>query len=665
VLTALGFGLALYAVAVACGLVGRRLSAPVYLLSTLAAGIIAVTALAALAGAWPAEAASLPLGLPWLGAHFRVDALSAFFLLAVNFAAALISVYGLDYGPHDTESQRVLPFYPLFLAAMNLVLIADDAFVFLASWELMSLASWLLVLSTHRRDDTRSAAFLYLVMASLGTGALIFAFGILAGEAGSYGFAAMRGAIPDSVKASTVFALALIGAGSKAGIVPLHVWLPPAHSAAPSHVSALMSGVMTKVAIYGLARLLLDLAGPPPWWWGVIVLAVGAVTALLGVLHAVMQHDLKRLLAYHTVENIGIIAIGLGLALAFHANRLDALGALALIAALLHVFNHAMFKSLLFLGAGAVQVATGKRDMERLGGLIHTMPRTAFVFLIGSIAISALPPFNGFVSEWLTFQAIIQGSGLPQWLLKFEVPVVGAMLALAAALAAVCFVKVFGVVFLGRPRSPDAAAAREVGTVMVAPMAGLALICAFVGVLPLAMIDLLRPVAALLLPGSGDALAGSSLLWLVPLEPERSSYSGLAVVAAVAVLAMVLAAAIHRLASDRLRRSPAWDCGFPDSRAETQYTAGSFAQPLRRIFGTTVFAARERVDMPAPGETRAAHFEATLRDPVWEALYRPTGAAVSWLADRLNVVQFQTIRRYLTLMFAALVLLLLIVAVSQ
>ena len=664
-LTALGTGLGLYALASGVGLSGRRRFAAVYGLSAFAAAVIAIAAATALAEAWPAESATLPLGLPWLGAHLRIDTLSAFFLLVVNFAAALISLYGLGYDAHDAEPRRVLPFYPLFLAAMNLVLVADDAFVFLVSWELMSLASWLLVLATHRRDESRSAAFLYLLMASLGTGALIFAFGILAGDSGLYDFAAMRAAPLGAAKSAAVFALALLGAGSKAGVVPLHVWLPPAHSAAPSHVSALMSGVMTKVALYGLTRLLFDLVGPPLWWWGVAVIALGAITALLGVLHAVMQHDLKRLLAYHTVENIGIVVIGLGLALAFRADRLDALAALALVAALLHVFNHAMFKSLLFLGAGAVQAATGERDMERLGGLIRAMPRTALAFLIGSVAISALPPFNGFVSEWLTFQAIIEGSRLPQWLLKFEVPVAGAMLALAAALAAVCFVKVFGVVFLGRPRSPKAAEAQEVGTAMVAPMAGFAVVCALVGILPIAMIDLLRPVAALLIPGSGDALAGSNMLWLVPLDPGRSSYSGLAVVAAVTVLALVLVAAIHRFASARVRRAPAWDCGFPDARSETQYTAGSFAQPLRRVFGTTVFAAREHVDMPAPGETRAARFEVTLKDPVWEGLYRPIGQAVSLVADRLNVVQFLTIRRYLTMMFAALVLLMLIVAVSQ
>ncbi len=253
----------------------------------------------------------------------------------------------------------------------------------------------------------------------------------------------------------------MLGAGSKAGLVPLHVWLPLAHPAAPSHVSALMSGVMTKVAVYGFVRIVFDLAGPPAWWWGAVVLLFGGASAVLGVLHALMEHDLKRLLAYHTVENIGIIFIGLGLALAFRANDMLAPAALALTAALFHVFNHSVFKSLLFFGSGAVLTATGERDMERLGGLIHRMPLTAFAFLIGSAAISALPPFNGFVSEWLTFQAILLSPQLPQWVLKFLAPAIGALLALSAALAAACFVKAFGITFLGRPRTSVAQDARE------------------------------------------------------------------------------------------------------------------------------------------------------------------------------------------------------------
>ena len=394
----------------------------------------------------------LPLGLPWIGAHFRLDALSAFFLAVVNLGGASASLFGLGYGRHEHEPGRVLPYFPAFLAGMNLVLLADDAFTFLLSWEFMSVTSWALVMAHHRERGNAQAGYVYLVMASFGTLALLLAFGLLAGPDGAYAFDAMRHAPEAPALAALVLALALFGAGSKAGLVPLHVWLPLAHPAAPSHVSALMSGVMTKVAVYGFIRIVFDLLGAPSWWWGAVVIGLGALTAVLGVLYALMERDLKRLLAYSTVENIGIVYIGLGLALAFQANDLRAPAALALTAALFHVLNHSLFKSLLFYGAGAVLTATGLRDLEQLGGLIRRMPKTALAFLLGAAAISALPPLNGFVSEWLTLQAILVSPTLPQWVLKFTVAASGALLALAAALAATCFVRAFGIVFLGRPR---------------------------------------------------------------------------------------------------------------------------------------------------------------------------------------------------------------------
>jgi hydrogenase-4 component B len=650
------------------GAVAGRLRAThdlVYGGSLAASAAIAGAALLSFGHAGAAETLTLPVGLPWLRGHLRLDLLSAYFLLVVNLLSAAASLFGWQYGRHEEEPVRVLPFYPLFIAGMSLVTVADDSFIFLVAWELMSLSSWLLVLSTHTERDTPHAAYVYIVMATAGTIALLLAFGLLAGAGGDYSFAAIRAHRLSPLLAGGVLFLTLLGAGSKAGLVPLHVWLPLAHPAAPSHVSALMSGVMTKVALYGLVRILFDLVGVPQWWWGVVVVTLGGATALLGILYALMQRDIKRLLAYSTVENIGIIVIGLGLSLAFRANGLQALAALALAAALFHVLNHALFKSLLFLGAGAVLTATGERDMEKMGGLIHRMPVTAFTFLIGAAAISALPPFNGFVSEWLTFQAILEGAFLPQWLLKFAVPVVGAMLALAAALAGVCFVKVFGVVFLGRPRSDMAAQAREVGGVMLAPLAMLAALCAVVGVLPAGVLHLLRPLVSSLLPGAPAPLEGSNWLLLVPLGLARSSYSGFIVLVAVGLLAGILVLSIHRLASNRVRRAAPWDCGFPDPAPTTQYSASSFAQPIRRIFGSVAFRAREHVDMPEPGELRAAHFEVTLRDPAWDGIYDPIARFVSIIAGRINVTQFLTIRRYLSLMFAALVLLLLLVAVTQ
>jgi formate hydrogenlyase subunit 3/multisubunit Na+/H+ antiporter MnhD subunit len=640
---------------------GRRL---VYGSSLALSGAMATIALAQLLDASAAASVAwLPLGLPWQGAHFRLDALSAFFGFVTGAGGAAASLFALGYGRHESEPARVLPFYPLFLAGMNLVVLADDAFAFLLSWELMSLASWALVMAHHKDSDSTRAGFVYLVMASFSTLALLLAFGLLAAAGGDYTFDAMRGSAHAAGTATLVLALTMLGAGSKAGLVPLHAWLPLAHPAAPSHVSALMSGVMTKVAVYGFIRIVFELLGEPHWWTGFLVLLAGGATAVLGVLYALMQHDLKRLLAYHTVENIGIIFIGLGLALAFGANGLPAAAALALTAALFHVFNHSLFKSLLFFGAGAVLAATGERDMERLGGLIHRMPKTAFAFLAGCIAISALPPLNGFVSEWLTFQAILQSPELPQWALKIMVPAVGGMLALSAALAAACFVKAFGIIFLGRPRSDAAREAREADGFSLAAMFALAALCLAAGILPGFVIDALAPAMQALLGERMPLQAGMDWLSIVPIAAGRSSYNGWLVFAFIALSASLAVVVIHRFASHARRRAPAWDCGAPDPDPATQYTAGSFVQPIRRVFGTWIFAARERVEMPPPGSTAPARHAAVIRDLLWDWLYAPVAGLVGFASERLNVLQFLTIRRYLSLVFLALVALLLVLAI--
>ena len=605
----------------------------------------------------------LPIGVPWLGTHFRLDALSAFFLIVVDLGALCASLFALGYGTQENAPQRVLPFFPAFLAAMTLVVVADDAFTFLMSWEFMSLTSWALVMSHHREPDNVRAGYVYLVMANFGTLSLLLAFGLLAGPEGLYTFEQMRAAHPSAALGALALVLALIGAGSKAGIVPLHAWLPLAHPAAPSHVSALMSGVMTKVAVYGFVRIAFELAGAPAWWWSMLVLALGGTTAVMGVLYALMQHDLKRLLAYHTVENIGIIFIGLALALAFKTYDLPFAAALAFTAALLHVFNHSLFKSLLFFGSGAVLTATGERDMERLGGLIHRMPQTAFVFLVGCAAISALPPLNGFVSEWLTFQAILLSPQLPSWGLKLLVPAVGALLALSAALAAACFVKAYGVTFLGRPRTHAAEAAKETDRFSLAAMIVLSVFCLLVGILPGLFIDALAPVSLSLIGAHMPPQVGAQWLSIVPIAASRSSYNGLLVFMFMVISGTLAATAIHRLASDRLRRAPAWDCGYPDLSPMTQYTAASFAQPIRRVFGTMVFRAREHAEMPPPGDVRAARLDVEISDLIWDALYAPIASGIGLAADRLNRLQFLTIRQFLSLVFSALVILLLVLAI--
>jgi len=606
---------------------------------------------------------TLPIGLPWLGAHFRLDVLASFFLVVVNLGGASASLYGLGYGHHDPAPQRVLPFFPAYLAGMNLVVLADDAFSFLLCWEFMSLASWALVMAHHREAGTARAGYVYLVMASFGTLALLLAFGLLAGPAGGYGFAAIRAALHTPYVAALVLILMLLGAGSKAGLVPLHVWLPLAHPAAPSHVSALMSGVMTKVAIYGFIRVIFDLLGQPSWSASAVVLFLGGITAVMGILYAMMERDLKRLLAYSTIENIGIIFVSLGLALAFQSNGLKLAAALAFSAALFHVLNHSFFKSLLFFGAGAVLTSTGERDMEKLGGLIHRMPFTSFAFLIGCVAISALPPFNGFVSEWLIFQAVLQSPELPQWALKIMVPAVGAMLALAAALAAACFVKAFGVTFLGRPRSVAAETAKEVDRYSLTAMFILATLCLLAGILPGLVIDALAPITVEILGGAMPIQANEPWLSIVPIAESRSSYNGLLVMVFITISASLAVYFIHRFASHALRRGPAWGCGFSDPTPAAQYSGGSFAQPIRRVFGTMVFRARDHVEMPPPGDIRPARLKIEVHDLVWETIYAPIAGAVRFSAEWLNRLQFLTIRQYLSLVFATLVTLLLVLAI--
>ena len=611
----------------------------------------------------PGSSITLPLGLPWLGAHFHLDALAAVFLTIVNVGAAAASFYALGYAAHDHDPMRVLPFFPAFLAGMNLVILAADAYSFLFAWELMSLASWALVMSHHRRAGTARAGFVYLLMASIGTFALLLAFGLLAGPAGAFAFDAIHARHLSPGFAAVVLALAFIGAGSKAGLAPLHVWLPLAHPAAPSHVSALMSGVMTKVAVYAFVRIVFDLMGAPAWWWGLPALVLGGVTAVLGVLYALMETDIKRILAYSTIENIGIIFVALGLALSFKAAGMGDAGALAMTAALFHAGNHMLFKSGLFFGAGAIIVATGEQDIERLGGLIQRMPFSSFAFLIFCLAISALPPFNGFASEWLVFQGILVSPQLPQMALKLFVPGVGVLLALSAALAAACFVRAFGATFLGRARSAAAAEAREVDRWSVVAMMTCAALCLLAGIFPGAVIDWLQPAASSLVAGHMPTQLNNAWLSIAPVSASRSSYNGLVIFAFLIMAASLSAAVIHRIASRAVRRAPFWDCGYPGAGPIAQYTATSLSQPIRRVFGTVIFNSHEQLDMPAPGELRPARLRRFISDPIWDYAYAPVAQAVGWVATVMSPLQFLTIRRYLGAVFTTLVLLLVVLAI--
>ncbi|HVY16886.1 MAG TPA: hydrogenase 4 subunit B [Rhodopila sp.] len=610
----------------------------------------------------PVEHLSLPVGLPGVGSRFRLDPLSGFFLIVVGLGSAGASTFGLGYTRTDAHPERVLPFYPLFIISMVLVVVADDAFSFLFGWELMSLTSWALVSAHHLEPGNRRATFVYLLMAVFSGFTLLFAFSLMAGTQGHFTFDAMRANPVVGTWADIVLIIALIGAGAKAGLIPLHVWLPLAHPAAPSHVSALMSGVMTKVAVYAFLRLALDLVGETHASTATVVLLGGGITAMVGVLQAILDRDLKRVLAFSTIENVGIIFIGAGLTLAFRANGLMMGAALALTATLFHTLNHTVFKSLLFFGAGTVVEATGQRDIETMGGLIHRMPRTALAMLTGCVAIAGFPPLNGFVSEWLTFQAMLLRPDMPQWGLKLAFPMAGALLALTAALAAGCFVRLFGICFLGRPRSRSAAEAREADLWSTGTILAFALFCILGGVFPGAVIDAMAPISTSLLGARMPEQIGNGWLTIVPIAAGHSSYNGVLIFLFILVSALLAVAGIHRR-SNAIRTAPPWDCGFPDPSPRTEYSADSFAQPIRRVFAPVLMPTREQVEMPPPGDMRPAVLHRNEGDLFWDGIYAPLGHFVEWVSGKANVLQFLTIRRYLGFVFVSLIVLLIALTV--
>ncbi|MCW3473721.1 proton-conducting transporter transmembrane domain-containing protein [Limobrevibacterium gyesilva] len=632
----------------------------------------ALLALAYLIGGAHPAAIAVPIGPPGVAMTLAIDGLSGFFLLLLLLAGAAASATALD--DHQGEYAATAPFFPVFLGAMALTLLAADAFALVIGFELMSLASFALVLTHHRDEAVRTAALLYIGMAAIGAACLIPALALIAQAAPDLRFATLRAHPPEGWRAVAVLALVLVGAGSKAGLAPLHVWLPPAHSAAPGHVSALMSGAMTKVALYVLIRVLFDLCGPAqPMWWGLPLVLLGAAGAVLGGLRANMEGDIKAVLACSTVENIGLIAIGLGLALAARAVDLGQLAALAMAGALLHAMAHGMFKPLLFLCAGATQHGAGTRRLDRLGGLIHRMPVTTACVLVGGACLAGLPPSSGFAGEWTLFQAVLGAPRIGGIFLQTVISVTALLMALAVALAAAATVRLIGVAFLGRPRSPRAAAAVEAGLPARAGMIGLAAVSGLIGLFPGAVLALAGPAQHLLVGAAMEGRAGG--LVIAP-QADAPGYAAPAIAALLGLCGVLVAMAVRRYAlangAAGHRRGPAWDGGFgaapawlPFGDPLTQYGGASFAQPLRRSLGTTLLAARESVFMPEPGDTRPARLEVALHDPADTHLFQPAARArdaLSGLADRM---QFLTIRRTLSLMFIALVLFLAVVAAME
>jgi formate hydrogenlyase subunit 3/multisubunit Na+/H+ antiporter MnhD subunit len=643
----------------------RHAAFPLLILS----GAASIAACLLILGGQPAMTLELPFGLPWLHWHLRLDALAAFFLGIIGIITIAVGVFGPGYtreyeGGHYSLGLLGL-MTALFIAGMQLVVVADDAFAFLVAWEMMSVASYFLVAYEHEEPANRRAAFLYLLMAQIGAILILLAFGVLAAFAGSFTFDAVRGGTLPPLWAAIAFGLGLLGFGMKAGIVPLHVWLPEAHPVAPSHISALMSGVMLKVAVYGFVRLVFDLLPAPHWSWGVIVLAAGSASSLYGVLYALAQHDLKRLLAYHSVENIGIIYIGLGLALIFFSAGHTVFGVLGLLAALYHCLNHALFKSLLFLGAGAIVQRGHERDLEHMGGFIRGMPWTALFFLIGCLSISALPPFNGFVSEWLTFQAALQAASLESGVLRAVIPVAAAVLALSAALAAACFVKVYGVAFLGQARTRRARHAREATRGMVLAQALLAFLCLLFGVLPTHVVGFLSEISRALTGFGVSAATRQGWLWLTPVSPEIASYSAPLVLFGVS-LALGAWAAVY-FATHRKRqtvpvpRRDPWDCGFGPLSPRMQYSGSAFAMPIRHIFRPAWRLHEEKIremDPQLPTHPVQLRYQVLAEDLSWHHVYLPVERFIQAAARRVGRIQTGHLRHYLAYSFFTLIALL-------
>lgn len=608
----------------------------------------------------------VPRLLPVGGVALGVDHLSAFFILVIAVAAVPSVLYAIGYtreyeGRYSMAGLGIA--LNLFLASMALVVMARNALTFLALWEAMSLASYFLVMTERDDRDTERAGWLYFVMTHAGFACLLVGFLLLSGATGSMEFAHWHAEISNVSPATRniIFALLAVGFGSKAGVIPLHIWLPEAHPAAPSHVSALMSGVMIKLGVYGLVRVGFDWLGAGPSWWGGALLVIGAISAVLGVLYAIVDSDLKRLLAYSSVENIGIILLGVGAAMLFQTHGLPALAALALVAGLYHALNHAMFKSLLFMGAGAVLYSAHTRNMEEMGGLIKRMPQTAAFFLVGSVSIAALPPFNGFISEWLTFQSLLLSFQIQDKTINLTFALSVAALALTSGLAAACFIKAFGISFLALPRSGNAESAREVGFSMRAAMALLAAACVVLGVAPFVVLRFLSSTTAELLGTApdlafnwnsvvaGGAFAKVSPLWIA--------------VSIVGLLASI-PIALHVFRANKARRYyETWGCGRAVQTARFEYTASSFANPFKRIFSMLYRPVKELAIEFHPESrffVRTINYSNEARSIFDEAIYGPTNRLLRASAERVRLLQSGNVNVYLLYILVALVVLLII-----
>lgn len=610
----------------------------------------------------------LPEWLAATGFAFHLDGLGAFFLLVIGLVGIAAAVYGHGYTSHYAGRYSLRLVGSLLnglLLALCLQVAADNALTFLFCWEVMTVSAYLLVMTEHDRPGTVQAGIWYIAMSHAGFAALVAGFLLLGAGSVTASFADLRATSNDlsTLLRDAVFILALLGFGTKAGIVPLHVWLPMAHPVAPSHVSALMSGVVIKMGIFGLFRVVFDILGDGPVWWGGAVLAVGTISALLGVLYALMEHDLKRLLAYHSVENIGIILIGLGAGLVFRSYGLAELATLGFIGALFHTINHASFKGLLFLGAGSVLHATHTRNMEEMGGLIKRMPWTAVFFLLGSVAISALPPLNGFASEWVIFQSLLGGVNIPRPEIAAVMPLAVGILALTSGLAAACFVKAFGVTFLAIPRSDKAEDAHESPISMWLGMLLLALACVALGLAPHWVV----PALGRVVDGFGGVQQSSinfNLNLSLTASPNETVISPALIAAGLLVLLAVPPLVFWVLRINRRPSfGPSWGCGRIGQTARMEYTATSFAEPLKRIFAA-IYRPAKKLSIDFHPESKyfveSIKFRSEITPWFEKTLYFPFLALIGKLSATIRRLQSGSVHLYLAYVSVALLILLLI-----
>ncbi|MTJ82996.1 MAG: hydrogenase 4 subunit B [Telmatospirillum sp.] len=632
----------------------------------------ALAGLAGLAAGLPAltsPASVFETAGPYPFAHFilRLDPLSALLVAVISLLALVSWIYSLAYvREYRGRGVPAMGFFMnLFVASMILVVVADNAFWFLVFFEMMSLTSYFVVIFDQDEEAVR-AGFLYFLVAHAGSVLIMAAFFIMANYAGSYDFADFRTATLPAPLASLVFLLGFLGFGAKAGMIPLHIWLPRAHPAAPSHASALMSGVMIKIGVFGIVKVAIDLLGASPnaLWWGLLVLAFGAVSSVLGVVYALAEHDIKKLLAYHSVENIGIILLGVGVGMIGMATGNPALAVLGLMAGFYHLINHAVFKGLLFLGAGSVIFRMHTKDMEKMGGLGRTMPWTALSFLIGAMAISAIPPLNGFVSEWYTYQSLFLAAlgGTP--FVKFATPIAAMMLALTGALAVMCFVKAYGVIFAGPSRHPDPShgAPEEAPRPMLIGMGILAAACIVLGIAAPVVAPVVGTIASRTLGAAPVAFADGALL--IP-AGEGQAVLSTPLIAVLLIGMAVLPVVIKAMLSGgntlaRRKGEAPWAAGYlPDVHMSA--TAGSFAQPIRMFFGPLYDVRRSLASVWTGLEVRFERFVTFARrtEPLWDRhIVDPVTEGVDKAGRRLQPIQGGDFRVYCLYIVAALVVLL-------